>query len=72
MLCCMKFVRLINVNIITFTTSFLLNIAEHENFCVNKNFSANKIPLLINMKLQLAFSYLFRATDNFLDNRVTL
>ena len=49
----MKFVLLINLKLLTNANSFLLNIAEHENFSANKyeNFSANKYE-------KLAFSYL--------------
>ena len=45
----MNFFMLINLKLLTMTNSFLLNIAEHENFSAN---------ILINMKMPLAFSYL--------------
>ena len=45
----MKFVLLINLNLLTNANSFLLNIAGHENFSANKYM---KMPTL------LAFSYL--------------
>ena len=32
----MKFIRLINLKLLTIAISFLLNIAEHENFSANK------------------------------------
>ena len=37
----MKFVLLINLKILTFANSFLLNITEHENFSANKYENAN-------------------------------
>ena len=37
----MKFVLLINLKILTIANSFLLNIAEHENFSATKNENAN-------------------------------
>ena len=48
----MKFILLINLKLHVLTTadSFLLNIAEYENFSANKNENANQ--------LLLAFSYL--------------
>ena len=44
----MKFVLQINLKLLTIANSFLLNIAEHENFSANKYENANI----------LAFSYL--------------
>ena len=37
----MKFVLLINLKLLTIANSFLLNIAEHENFSANKYENAN-------------------------------
>ena len=37
----MKFFLLINLKLLTFANSFLLNIAEHENFSANKYENAN-------------------------------
>ena len=37
----MKFVLLINLKLLTTANSFLLNIAEHENFSANKYENAN-------------------------------
>ena len=37
----MKFVMLINFRLLTIANSFLLNIAEHENFSANKYENAN-------------------------------
>ena len=37
----MKFVPLINLKLLTTANSFLLNIAEHENFSANKYENAN-------------------------------
>ena len=37
----MKFVQLINLKLLTIVNSFLLNIAEHENFSANKYENAN-------------------------------
>ena len=37
----MKFVMLINLRLLTIANSFLLNIAEHENFSANKYENAN-------------------------------
>ena len=37
----MKFVPLINLRLLTTVNSFLLNIAEHENFSANKYENAN-------------------------------
>ena len=37
----MKFVLLVNLNLLTVANSFLLNIAEHENFSANKYDNAN-------------------------------
>ena len=37
----MKFVLLINLKLLTIAMFFLLNIAEHENFSVNKYENAN-------------------------------
>ena len=37
----MKFVLLINLRLLTTANSFLLNIAEHENFSANKYENAN-------------------------------
>ena len=37
----MKFFMLINLRLVTIANSFLLNIAEHENFSANKYESAN-------------------------------
>ena len=37
----MKFVFLINLKLLTILNSFLLNIAEHENFSANKYENAN-------------------------------
>ena len=37
----MKFVRLINLKLLTIANSFLLNTAEHENFSANKYENAN-------------------------------
>ena len=39
----MKFVLLINFKLLTIANSFLLNIAEHENFSANKYENANPI-----------------------------
>ena len=47
----MKFVLLINLKLPTIANSFLLNIAEHENFSANKYENAD-------CQLKLAFSYL--------------
>ena len=44
----MKFVLLLVLKLLTIANSFLLNMAEHENFSANKYENANK----------LAFSYL--------------
>ena len=37
----MKFVQLINLKLLIIANSFLLNIAEHENFSANKYENAN-------------------------------
>ena len=37
----MKFFMLINLNLLTIANSFLLNIAEHENFSAKKYENAN-------------------------------
>ena len=37
----MKFVQLINLKLLTIANSFLLNIAEYENFSANKYENAN-------------------------------
>ena len=37
----MKFVHLLNLKLLTILDSFLLNIAEHENFSANKYENAN-------------------------------
>ena len=37
----MKFVMLINIKLLNIAISFLLNIAEHENFSANKYENAN-------------------------------
>ena len=37
----MKYVLLINLNLLTIANSFLLNIAENENFSANKYENAN-------------------------------
>ena len=37
----MKFILLINLNLLKIANSFLLNIAEHENFSANKYENAN-------------------------------
>ena len=43
----MKFVLLINLKLLTNENSFLLNIAEHENFSANKYENAKKIGIFI-------------------------
>ena len=46
----MKFVQLVNLKLLTTANSFLLNIAERENFSANKyEIANNKISLLINL-----------------------
>ena len=42
----MKFVLLINLKLLIIANSFLLNIAEHENFSVNKYENASYCYLL--------------------------
>ena len=42
----MKFILLINLNLPTAANSFLLNIAQHENFSANKYENANYSYLL--------------------------
>ena len=42
----MKFVLLINLRLLTIANSFLLNIAEHENFSASKYENANYSYLL--------------------------
>ena len=49
----MKFVLLINLKLLTIANSFLLKIAEHEDFSANKFENANN-----KCQLLLAFSYL--------------
>ena len=48
----MKFFMLINLKLLTIAISYLLNLAEQENFSANKYENANYFQLL------LAFSYL--------------
>ena len=40
----MKYVLLINLKLLTIANSFLLNIAEHENFSANKSM---KMPTIV-------------------------
>ena len=56
----MKFFMLINLRLVTIANSFLLNIAEHENFSANKYENANFCwqPTFVGSQLLLAFSYL--------------
>ena len=70
--CCMKFVLLINLKLLTIANSFLLNIAEHENFSANKYKNTNsilsmKISLLINMKIPTTVGiFMFISRENFM------
>ena len=45
----MKSFLLLNLKLLTTANSFLLNIAEHENFSVNKYENANFIPYSIGL-----------------------
>ena len=45
----MKFILLMNLKLLTIANSFLLSIAEHENFSANQYENANNN--LINMKM---------------------
>ena len=47
----MKFVLLINLNLLTIPNSFLLNISEYENFSANKYENANYIHILLAEKI---------------------
>ena len=64
----MKFVLLINLKLLTIANSFLLNIAEHENFSANKYENANNISLLLrNMKMPTVvgiFIYMYISIEN--------
>ena len=50
----MKFVLLINLKLLRISNSFLLNIADQENFSFNKYENANSLFI----SRELAFSYL--------------
>ena len=43
----MKFVLLINLKLLSIAKSFLLNIAEHENFSANKYENANFVSIFL-------------------------
>ena len=47
----MKFVLLINLKLLTIAISFLLNIAEHENFSANEYKNANYCWFLFDLGL---------------------
>ena len=55
----MEFALLINLRLLTIANSFLLNIAEHENFSCNKYENANYIGIFI-----------FITRENFMPSRV--
>ena len=50
----MKFFMLINLKLLTMSNSFLLNIAEHENFSANKYENANSLAEKISCSAELS------------------